>query len=126
MAVLSEAREKGIVRTVGTSCHTLEALKAAAASPWVEVDLARINAAQIAMDADPRVVLGVLKEMRAKGKGVLGMKILGAGRLRSKPDECLQFALAQEGILDAFTIGAESQAELGNLIKKIPAASTRG
>src|ERR1022692_4420057 len=35
MAVISEAREKGIVRTHGTSCHTPEALKAAAANPWV-------------------------------------------------------------------------------------------
>lgn len=126
MEVLSEAREKGIIRTHGTSCHTLEALKTAAAEPWVEVDLARINAAQVAMDADPRIVLGILKEMKAKGKGVIGMKIFGAGRLRSKPDECLQFTLAQEGILDAFTIGAESQAELGDLIKKIPNASVRG
>src|SRR5215472_2424138 len=47
MAVISEAKAKGIVRTHGTSCHTLEALKTAAASPWVEVDLARINPAKV-------------------------------------------------------------------------------
>ena len=41
MEVLAEAREKGIVRTHGTSCHTLDALKTAAAHPWVQVDLAR-------------------------------------------------------------------------------------
>ena len=88
MAVLSEAREKGIIHTHGTSCHTLGALKAAAASPWVEVDLARINPAQKYMDADPQTVLAVLKQMKAAGKGVIGMKILGAGTLRSKADEC--------------------------------------
>jgi aryl-alcohol dehydrogenase-like predicted oxidoreductase len=125
MEVLSEAREKGIVRTHGTSCHGLPAITAASKCPWVEVDLARINPAQVAMDADPQTVLGVLRDMKAAGKGVLGMKIFGAGRLRSKPDECLQFALAQEQI-DAFTIGAESVTELGDLLKKIPAASTRG
>jgi predicted aldo/keto reductase-like oxidoreductase len=43
MAVISEAREKGIVRTHGTSCHTLEALKTSARTPWVQVDLARIR-----------------------------------------------------------------------------------
>ncbi len=48
MAVISEAREKGIVRTHGTSCHTLEALKTAARTPWVQVDLARINPAGVA------------------------------------------------------------------------------
>ena len=125
MAVLSEAREKGIVRTHGTSCHTLGALKAAAASPWVEVDLARINPAQVAMDAPPATVLAVLREMKAAGKGVMGMKILGAGKLRNKADESLQFALSQDCI-DCFTIGHESLAELKDMTRKIPAASVRG
>jgi aryl-alcohol dehydrogenase-like predicted oxidoreductase len=125
MAVLSEAREKGIVRTHGTSCHTLGSLKVAAANPWVQVDLARINAAQAHMDADPQTVLGVLRQMKQAGKGVIGMKILGAGRLRDKVDESLQFALAQD-VVDCFTIGAESRAEMEDLVRKIPAASVRG
>lgn len=125
MNVISEAREKGIVRTHGTSCHTLEALKTAANTDWVQVDLARINPAQVAMDAPPDVVLGVLKDMKAKGKGVIGMKILGAGRLRNKADECLQYALSHN-VVDCFTIGAESRAELLDLVAKIPAASVRG
>jgi aryl-alcohol dehydrogenase-like predicted oxidoreductase len=125
MAVLSEARDKGIVRTHGTSCHKLGALRAAAASPWVQVDLARINPAQVAMDADPNTVLSVLKDMKSKGKGVIGMKILGAGKLRDKVDESLQFALAQDCV-DCFTIGAESRAEMEDLVRKIPAASVRG
>ena len=125
MNVISEAREKGIVRTHGTSNHTLEALKASAASDWVQVDLARFNPAGIAMDASPDVVYPVLKEMKAKGKGIIGMKILGAGRLRDKADEALQFALAQD-VLDCFTIGSESRSEMQDLLKKIPAASVRG
>lgn len=124
MAVLSEAREKGIVRTHGTSCHTLGALKAAAASPWVQVDLARINPAKVAMDADVPTVVSVLKEMKQAGKGIIGMKILGAGRLRTRVDECLQFALSLDCV-DCFTIGAESRAEMEDLVHKIPAASTR-
>ncbi len=126
MAVLSEAQERGIIHTKGTSCHTLEALKTAAASNWVEVDLARINPAQVAMDAQPEVVLSVLKQMKAAGKGVIGMKILGAGQLRDRVDECLQYALAHSSIVDCFTIGATSQSELADLIRKIPAASVRG
>ena len=46
------------------------------------VDLVRINPAQKYMDADPRTVLSVLRQMKASGKGVIGMKILGAGLLR--------------------------------------------
>ena len=125
MAVISEAREKGIVRTHGTSCHTLVALQAAAKCDWVQVDLVRINPAQVAMDADPATVLAVLKQMKAAGKGVIGMKILGAGKLRGKVDEALQYALAQDCI-DCFTIGAEGRDELEDLVRKIPAASVRG
>jgi predicted aldo/keto reductase-like oxidoreductase len=125
MDVIAEAQERGIVRTKGTSCHTLDALKTAAAEPWVEVDLARINPAGIAMDAAPDVVIGVLRQMKAAGKGIIGMKIFGAGKLRSKPDECLQFALGLDCV-DVFTIGAESRAEMEDLVKKIPAASVRG
>jgi len=125
MAVISEAREKGIVRTHGVSCHTIEALRAAAVNPWVQVDLARINPAQVAMDADPQTVISVLRQMKAAGKGVIGMKILGAGRLRNKADECLQFALSLDCV-DCFTIGAESREEMLDLTRKIPAASVRG
>jgi 1-deoxyxylulose-5-phosphate synthase len=125
MAVISEAREKGVVRTHGTSCHTLEALKTSARTPWVQVDLARINPAQITMDAPPQTVIGVLREMKAAGKGVIGMKILGAGKLRNKVDESLQYALSLDCV-DCFTIGSESRAEMLDLVKKIPAASVRG
>ncbi|MEZ5351265.1 MAG: aldo/keto reductase [Bryobacteraceae bacterium] len=125
MDVISEAQEKGIVRTKGVSCHTLEALKTSARSNWVEVDLARINPAKVAMDADPATVISVLKEMKASGKGVIGMKILGAGRLRDKADQCLQFALSLDCV-DCFTIGSESRTEMEDLVRKIPAASVRG
>jgi 1-deoxyxylulose-5-phosphate synthase len=124
MAVLSEAKEKGIIRAHGTSCHTLAALKTAAATDWVEVDLARLNPIGAHMDADPKTVASVLKEMKGKGKGIIGMKILAQGDLRGKVDEALQYALAQD-VLDCFTIGAENRTELKGLIGKIPDASVR-
>lgn len=124
MAVISEAQGKGIVRTKGVSCHDLGAMKTAARNPWVEVDLARINPAQAHMDGDPATILSVLREIKAAGKGVIGMKILGAGKLRNRVDEALQFALAQDCI-DCFTIGTESRAEFEDLTRKIPAASVR-
>jgi hypothetical protein len=60
-----------------------------------------------------------------QGQGHHRMKVLGAGRLRDKADESIQFHMAQE-FIDCFTIGAESRAELQDLTKKIAAASTRG
>jgi aryl-alcohol dehydrogenase-like predicted oxidoreductase len=124
MAVLSEAKEKGIIRAHGVSCHTIGALRTAAATEWVDVDLARLNPIGAAMDASPAEVIPVLRQMKASGKGVIGMKILGAGELRNRVDEALQYALAQD-VLDCFTIGAESRRELTDLVNRIPPASVR-
>jgi len=89
MDVLSEAKEKGTIRAHGCSCHTIGALRSAAASPWVDVDLARINPIGSHMDADPATVTGILRQMKRSGKGVVGMKILGQGDMRTRQDEAL-------------------------------------
>lgn len=124
MAAIEEARVKGIIKTHGVSCHTLGALKAAAINPWVQVGLARINPAGMIMDADVPTVLSVLRQMKAAGKGVIGMKILGAGGLSNRVDEALQYALSLDCI-DCFTIGSESRGQFQDLVKRIPAASAR-
>jgi len=121
MDVLSEAKQKGIIRAHGCSCHSIDALRVATKSPWVEVHLVRINPVGAIMDSDPNTVVSVIREMRAAGKGVIGMKILGQGELRHRQDEALNFALGLN-LLDAFTIGAESQSEQEDLIRRIAAA----
>lgn len=122
MEVLAEAREKGIVKTHGVSCHSLEALQTSAGTPWVHVTLARINPAQMLMDAEPPAVVKVLQEMKAAGKGVIGMKILGEGGLKNRVDEALRYALSLDCV-DCFTIGPANRDELADLIKRIPANS---
>ncbi len=63
----------------------------------------------------------VLMHWKSSGKAVVGMKILGQGTLRNRQDEALRFALGL-GVLDAFTIGAESIAEQNDLMKRIATA----
>ena len=121
MDVFEDAKQKGIIRAHGCSCHTIEALRAAAASSWVDVDLVRLNPIGSHMDADPQTVIGVIKEMRAQGKGIIGMKILGQGDMRNRQDDAIRFALGT-GVLDAFTIGAENDGEQADLIRRIAAA----
>jgi len=121
MDVFSEAKQKGIIKTHGVSCHSIEALRAAARSPWVEVDLVRLNPVGAHMDADPQTVIGVIKEMRAQGKGIIGMKILGQGAMRTRQDEAIRFAHGS-GVLDAFTIGAENANEQADLMRRVAAA----
>jgi hypothetical protein len=56
--------------------------------------------------------------MHAAGKGIIGMKILGQGDMRDRVDEALKYALSL-GVLDAFTIGAESRSEQEDLVRRI-------
>ena len=121
MDVFSEAKEKGLIRAHGVSCHSIEALRAAAASPWVEIDLVRLNPVGAYMDANPATVVSVIQEMRAQGKGIVGMKILGQGAMRKRQDEAIRYALGT-GVLDAFTIGAENRGEQQDLVRRIAAA----
>src|SRR5579862_8494316 len=86
MDVLSEAKQKGTIRAHGCSCHSIEALRAAAKSPWVQVHLVRINPIGSFMDSDPQTVVSVMKEMKAAGHGIVGMKILGQGDMRNRQD----------------------------------------
>ncbi len=121
MDVISEAREKGIVRTHGASIHSLEALQTAAVTPWCKVHLQGINHAGVRMDStDPAVVVAALRQSKAAGKGVLGMKVLGEGALKDQMDETLRFVMGI-GCVDAFTIGAANRGELAHLISRIEA-----
>ena len=122
MDVLSEAKQKGVIRAHGVSCHTIDALRdAASVADWVDIDLVRLNPVGAHMDADANTVIGVVEQMRKKGTGIVGMKILGQGAMRDRPSEAIRFALGS-GVLDAFTIGAESRHEQDDLTHRIAAA----
>jgi aryl-alcohol dehydrogenase-like predicted oxidoreductase len=118
MEVLSEAKEKKIVRTVGISCHSVGAMEIAIKNPWLEVCLARINSMSSRMDVPTPDMLKLLARLRAAGKGIIGMKILAEGQMRDRVDEALRFTLTQ-GAVDAFTIGMESRAELKDMRERI-------
>jgi aryl-alcohol dehydrogenase-like predicted oxidoreductase len=125
MEVLSQAKEEGIVRAKGVSCHSLEAMETAIDEPWAEVMLSRFNPGEKRMDGSIPVIRKVLEKYQEKGKGVIQMKVFGGGDLTNKPDECLQFALGHSCV-DSFTIGIEQAEQLTDLLKRIPAASVRG
>ena len=90
MDALEEAKEEGILRAHGVSCHSIGALETAADEPWVDVDLARFNPGGARMDADVPTVQKVLTRMKQNGKAIIAMKVYGCGELLDKKDECLQ------------------------------------
>lgn len=111
MEALSRAKEEGLVRAVGVSCHDFGAFSTAAATPWVEVVLARLNYANRHMDAVPERVIPVLGRMHAAGKGIYGMKVMGAGGLGHDPREAIHFVLDQPCV-DALVVGMVNEREV--------------
>jgi predicted aldo/keto reductase-like oxidoreductase len=126
MDVLSEAKAKGQVRAVGVSCHGMAPLRAAAGCDWVEVDLARINPIggdKGRMDGTPEEVAACLRSMHEQGKGIIGMKILAEGALKTSEQQIhsLRFVLGL-GCVDAMVIGFESPQQIDQVMERVEIA----
>lgn len=117
---LSEAKQKGIIKTHGVSCHNLEALRASAVSNWVEVLLARINNNGERMDGSPEEVMPVLKQAHDRGAGVIGMKIFGCGKLvqDNERQKSLEYVWGS-GNVDSMTIGIENKTQVDDNLARI-------
>ncbi|MDR1500032.1 MAG: aldo/keto reductase [Tannerellaceae bacterium] len=117
---LSRAKEDGIVKAVGVSCHSYDALVEAASSPWIDVIMARINPFQSKMDGTPADISAVLKTARANGKGIIGMKIFGEGTnvREDERETSLQYAFSQ-GNVHCTTIGTETVAQLDDAADRV-------
>jgi predicted aldo/keto reductase-like oxidoreductase len=116
----SEAKEKGIIKKVGLSCHDLGALKVAAESPWADVIQARINHKGIRMDGSPTEIMEILKTAKENGKGIIGMKIFGCGKLvtEEQRQSSLNFVMKSKNI-DCMTIGFENTGQMDDAIERI-------
>ena len=120
MEYMMKAKEQGLIRAHGTSCHGMDPLRASAKNPFVEIDLARINPEGAVMDdRNPDEVASELQEMHDAGKGVIGMKILGEGRFKEpeRRDASLRYVL-NLGTVDSFIIGFETPEQIDDLMKR--------
>lgn len=130
MDAFDEAKEKKWIRAKGVSCHSLPALRAATASDWTEVHLVRVNPQAKWIDGpeehwnksgdDIAPVMKEIKTMHAKGRGVIGMKLVGNGEFQNPADreKAVRFAMAQPEI-DAVVIGFKSTQEVDEAIERI-------
>lgn len=117
---LSEAKQKGILKTLGVSCHSFEALKLAVDDPWVDVILARINPEGILMDASAEEVMALLKKAHDSGKGIIGMKIFGEGKLieESQREKSLKYVMGSKNV-DCMTIGMTSTEQVEDAVNRV-------
>jgi len=131
MDAFNEAKDKKWIRAKGVSCHTLAALRAATATDWAEVHLVRVNpqgrftdgmAADWGGESTNAIgpVMQEIKTLRAKGRGVIGMKIIGNGTFKDPADreQSVHFAMACKDI-DAVVIGFTSQQEIDEAIERM-------
>lgn len=125
MDILENLKAKGIIRAHGVSVHSLEAMKAALKDPWVDVLHARINPYGIAMDKpEPQEVVEVIQQLHESGKGVIGMKLVGNGKLRDdskKIDNSLRFVLGL-GSVNNIIVGFEEISQVDNYITRMESA----
>ena len=117
---LSEAKQKGILKSVGVSCHSFEALKLAVEDPWVDVILARINPEGVIMDASAEEVMAVLKKAHDSGKGIIGMKIFGEGKLveESQREKSLKYVMGSKNV-DCMTIGMSTIEQVEDAVNRV-------
>jgi len=119
---LETLKAKNIIRAHGLSVHSFDALKVASEHPWVDVIHVRINPFGEAMDQrDPSLVVPVIEKFHKSGKGVIGMKLIGGGKLKDDPqkvDESLKFVLGL-GTVDMIIIGFEKPEQIDNYIDRI-------
>jgi predicted aldo/keto reductase-like oxidoreductase len=133
MEGFDQAREKKWVRAKGVSCHSLPALRTAVASDWTQVHLVRVNPQGRRVDGmeeigwdnndpghDITPVLAELKKMRAQGRGVIGMKIIGDGQFLRPEDreKSIRFAISRPE-LDAVVIGFKNTDEIDEAIQRM-------
>ena len=122
MDLLETLKARKIIRAHGVSVHSLEAMRAAAGSPWVDVIHCRINPFGVSMDSsDPNEVVPVMEQMHKSGIGIIGMKLIGNGSYRDdspKVDQTIKFVLGL-GSVDVMIIGFEYPNQIDNFAARI-------
>ncbi|MGE0887243.1 MAG: aldo/keto reductase [Blastocatellales bacterium] len=131
MDAFDEAQHKGWIKIKGCSCHGLTALREATQSDWMEVQLARVNPQGHLVDGDHPTnphhpagkVAEAMKEIKAmhdKGRGIIGMKLVGEGSFTDPEDreKAVRYAMTC-GFVDAVVMGFKNTAEVDEAVERI-------
>lgn len=123
MDAIQDVKAKGKIKAYGISSHGWASLAASVESDWPEVQLVRINPFGQMMDGPPEKVVPLIQKLRARGRGVIGMKIFAGTGFDSvqRRLESLRYVL-KLGCVDCFTIGFVSAAQLDDTMDLIESA----
>jgi predicted aldo/keto reductase-like oxidoreductase len=129
MDAFDEAQARQWIRMKGVSCHGVPALQRATQVDWVEVQLARVNPQGRHVDGkdgawgetgDVPAAVKEIQAMHAKGRGIIGMKLIGNGDFTNPADRerALRYAMTC-GFVDAVVIGFGSTREIDEAIERM-------
>lgn len=100
-------KEKGIIRAVGISTHTVAAVKAASKMEEIDVIHPLINKNGLGiMDGTAFDMIEAIKSAKLNNIGIYGMKPLGGGNLLNSIDDCFDFVLNLT-VLDSIAVGMQ-------------------
>jgi aryl-alcohol dehydrogenase-like predicted oxidoreductase len=127
-AVLENEHKKN-VRTHGVSVHGLPALRRVSDDNWTQIGMIRMNHNGAVMDAaspntwgrgDVTEVVQHVQAAKKAGKGVISMKLVGAGQFTNRDDRkaAMKFAFRNAGV-DCVTVGYKSREEVDEAIENI-------
>jgi aryl-alcohol dehydrogenase-like predicted oxidoreductase len=125
---IDEAEHKKAVLSRGASVHGLPALRQVPGDSWLDVAMIRMNHKGVRMDAEdyatdglgnvPEVVKHV-QQARAKGMGVISMKLIGEGVFnREDRQKAMKFAFRNAGV-DSVTVGYKNTQEIDEAIENL-------
>jgi len=125
MTSLDKLKQKGMIRSHGLSCHSLQTMETAVSETWVDTIHVRINPYGPKMDDSVENVEPVVRQLHENGKGVIAMKVLGEGTFAGndeQKDNSFRYVL-HLGAVDVLNIGMDKTGDvLDNeiRIRKVP------
>jgi len=123
-----EAEHRQMIVSHGASVHGLPALRRVPDTPWLDIAMIRMNHKGAVMDAEvpdsgepgnvPEVVAHV-KQAKARGMGVISMKLIGEGRFDHEDrQKAMRFAFRNANV-DCVTVGYKNTAEIDEAIDNL-------
>ncbi|MCC5911489.1 MAG: aldo/keto reductase [Clostridiaceae bacterium] len=109
-------KEKGYIKAVGISTHTIKAVKAALEIKEIEVLHPIVNIEGLGIqDGTIEEMVGLLNKANEVGKGIYGMKPLGGGNLLKNFEACFDYVLNLD-CLHSIAVGMQTKEEInGNI-----------
>jgi aryl-alcohol dehydrogenase-like predicted oxidoreductase len=109
---LVEAKDKGLVRAVGMSTHSVRGVMAGAQHPEIDVIHPLINMGGLGiMDGSREQMMAAIILAHRQGKGIYAMKTLGGGNLLPRAKEAFRF-VRDLPYVDAMAVGMKTTDEV--------------